>query len=71
MMLKNFRLFEEIHSGMSFLQQEIDRSRLRHSFLVNKSEVFLILTDGYIVLCENVITKIPTHYCKLEFEVKF
>lgn len=29
-----------------------------------------MLTDNYLVLCENTYPQVPTHFCRLEFSVK-
>jgi hypothetical protein len=67
----NLHLFEEIHAGMFQLVQELDKSRLRNNFVVNKTEIQLALTDNYVVLFENIAIRTPTHFCRLTFDVKF
>ena len=63
-------LFEEINSCMLHLAQELERPRLRNSFLLNAAEVQLTLTDNFLLLASSP-THRPSHFLSLNFAAKF
>ena len=64
-------LFAPITSSKTDLLREVEKPLLANQFNTGNSDVLLMLTDSYLVLCENVFNKVPTHYLKLTFSVKF
>ncbi len=63
-------LFSPITSNKTDLLGEIERPILVNSFSTGNNEVLLMLTENYLVLCENIYTKAPSHYLKFNFSVK-
>jgi hypothetical protein len=55
---------------MNQLTQELDSIILKNNFLINKFEIQLVLTNNYLLLCENTLVKRATHFCKLSFDLK-
>jgi hypothetical protein len=70
-MTENNELFAEIHPGMIELLEELNQPRLQNKFLINQIEIQLSLTDNYLVLYHDANSYIPTHACRLNFDVKF
>ena len=71
MLPASLHLFEQITPNMFHLIQELDKPKLRNMFNVNKSQVQLTLTDNFIVLSDHLNFRSPTHFCKLNFDLKF
>ncbi len=69
--MQTTELFTPITSNNSELFREIEKPILVNQFSTGSNDVTIMLTDNYIVLCENSFSKIPTHYCHLTFAVKF
>jgi hypothetical protein len=63
-------LFDEINSSMLHLAQELERPRLRNTFLLNAAEVQLTLTDNFLLLAPST-THRPSHSLPLSFAAKF
>lgn len=70
-MMPSSRIFEAIHSGLTQLSCELEKYVLRNVLVVNQAETVVLLTDNYLVLCDNVASPYATHYCRLGFDVKF
>jgi hypothetical protein len=64
-------LFLPITSSKTDLFREIEKPLLAHQFSTGNADLVLMLTDSYLVLCDNVYTKVPSHYLALTFSVKF
>jgi len=71
MIQSSAHLFEEVYSGMVNLIEELARPHLRNNFTANNVDVQLALTDNYVILFDSINQRTPTHFCKLDFEVKF
>lgn len=71
MLPSSLHLFEQITPNMFHLVQELDKPKLRNIFNINKTQVQLTLTDNFIVLSDHLNFRSPTHFCKLNFDLKF
>jgi hypothetical protein len=63
-------LFSPIYPNFTELFDEIEKPLLINQFNAQEKEVLLILTNNYLVVCDNVYSQSPSHFCKITFSLK-
>jgi hypothetical protein len=70
MQASSLSLFEDITPGMLHLAQEMERPKLRNTFVLNGADIQLTLTDNFLLLSPAPHAR-PSHYAALCFALKF
>lgn len=70
MQASSLSLFEDITPDMLHLAQEIERPKLRNTFVLNGVDIQLTLTDNFLLLSSTPHAR-PSHYAALCFALKF